>query len=479
MRAIRCSRPALTSHTSDNPYMRITHSRIWLVSCALLAACATPAHTLKLDEVNASGPLVLESADGPLSTERSRAIVTALAKDTGANDILLRHLGVEQAITESPLVVGNKLTLLRDGPATYKSMYQAISAATNSINIEVYMLENDDMGRQLVDVLAARQESGVQVNLIYDSVGSMHTPAELFKRLTDAGAKVVEFNPVNPAKARKDWIVDHRDHRKLTIVDGQIAFTGGINFSSVYSGGSFSRPKRTPDPDKVPWRDTQVRIEGPVVAEFQKLFLETWEKQKGDPLPPKRYLAHIDRKGDQIVRAVGSTPDSRISILHTTLLSAIANAERSVHLTNAYFVPDQQLLDELKAAARRGVDVKLLLPGRTDFWAPLYAGRSHYSDLLKAGVKIYERKDALLHAKTAVIDGVWSTVGSSNLDPRSFGTNDEIDAIVLGEDFAEQMEAMLEADIVEATAVTGEQWTHRGLGTRVKETAARLFENWL
>jgi cardiolipin synthase A/B len=455
------------------------HARIWLVSCALLAACATPAHTPKLDEVNASGPLVLETADGPLSAERSRAILASLANETGASDILLRHLAVEQAITESPLVVGNKVTLLRDGPATYKSMYQAISGAKSSINVEVYMLENDDMGKQLVAVLAARQESGIQVNLMYDSIGSMHTPPEFFKRLTDAGAKVVEFNPVNPAKARKDWIVDHRDHRKLTIVDGQIAFTGGINFSSVYSGGSFSRPKRASGADKVPWRDTQVRIEGPVVAEFQKLFLATWEKQKGDPLPPKRYLVRIERKGDQIVRAVGSTPDSKISILHTTLLSAIANADRSIHLTNAYFVPDQELLDQLKAAARRGVDVKLLLPGRTDFWAPLYAGRSHYSDLLKAGVKIYERQDALLHAKTAVIDGVWSTVGSSNLDPRSFATNDEIDAVVLGEDFAEQMEAMFQADIAEATAVTPEEWTHRGLGTRMKETAARLLERWL
>jgi cardiolipin synthase len=433
----------------------------------------------KLDEVDASGPLVLETAYGPLSAERSRAILTALANETGASDILLRHLALEQAVTDSPLVVGNKVTLLRDGPATYKSMYQAISEAKSSINIEVYILENDEMGKQLVEVLAARQESGIQVNLMYDSIGSMHTPSEFFQRLTDAGANVVEFNPVNPAKARKDWIVDHRDHRKLTIIDGQIAFTGGINFSSVYSGGSFSRPKRTSGLDKVPWRDTQVRIEGPVVAEFQKLFLETWEKQKGDPLPPKRYLVHIDRKGNQIVRAVGSTPDSKISILHTTLLSAIAHAERSIHLTNAYFVPDENLLDEIKAAARRGVDVQLLLPGRTDFWAPLYAGRSHYSALLKAGVKIYERQDALLHAKTAVIDGVWSTVGSSNLDSRSFATNDEIDAVVLGEDFAEQMEAMFQADIAEATAVTPEQWTHRGLGTRMKETAARLFERWL
>src|SRR6185312_344603 len=173
-----------------NQHMRIRHARIWLVSCALLAACATPAHMPKLDEVDASGPLVLETAYGPLSAERSRAILTALANETGASDILLRHLALEQAVTDSPLVVGNKVTLLRDGPATYKSMYQAISEAKSSINIEVYILENDEMGKQLVEVLAARQESGIQVNLMYDSIGSMHTPPEFFQRLTDAGANV-------------------------------------------------------------------------------------------------------------------------------------------------------------------------------------------------------------------------------------------------------------------------------------------------
>ena len=370
-------------------------ARTWLLLCALLAGCVTPARTPPLAEVKASVAPVLESANGPLSRERSRAILASFARQAGSSEILLHHIAVEEAVTGSPLVVGNKVTLLRDGPATYRSMYQAISRAKDHINIEVYILENDEVGRQLIDVLAARQERGVQVNLIYDSVGSMHTPPELFSRLTDAGAKVVEFNPVNPAKARKEWVADHRDHRKLMVVDGQIAYTGGINFSSVYSGGSLSRPKRASGVDKVPWRDTQVKIEGPVVTEFQKLFLETWDKQKGDALPPKRYLPHVDPKGNQVVRAIGSSPDSTISIMHTTLLSAIARAERSIHLTNAYFVPDEQLVEQLEAAARRGVDVRLLLPGRTDFWAPMYAGRSHYSDLSRR-TAAYERYTALL-----------------------------------------------------------------------------------
>ena len=451
---------------------------------ALLTGCATPAQTPRLTEVKASAPPVLESANGPLSQERSRAILNALAKQAGTSEILLRHIAVEEAITDSPLVVGNKVTLLRDGPATYRAMYQALDSAKDHINLEVYILEDDDVGRQVADLLIRCQRRGVQVNLIYDSVGSLQTPPEFFARLTDAGVKVVEFNPVNPAKARKDWVVDHRDHRKLLIVDGRTAFTGGINFSSVYSGGSLSHPMRTPRRDdkgeeKLRWRDTHVKIEGPVVTQFQQLFLQTWERQKGDPLPPKRYLPHVDAKGNQVVRAIGSTPDSTVSVMRITLLSAIARAERSVHLTNAYFGPDEEFLEQVKGAARRGVDVKILLPGRTDFWAPLYAGRSHYSDLLAAGVKVYEQQDAMQHSKTAVIDGVWSTVGSMNLDQRSFLNNDEINAVVLGEDFANQMEPMFQDDLAQSRQVTPEEWAHRGLGTRVKEMAARLCEKWL
>jgi cardiolipin synthase len=432
-----------------------------------------------LDQIIASGPPLLEHPNGRLSPARSQAVLRALSEDAKASDVLLRQLAVEEAVTDSQLVLGNKVTLLRDGPATYRAMYQAIRNAKSHINLEVYILEHDEVGRQLAELLIQRQRQGVQVNLIYDSIGSVNTPPEWFARLTEAGGKVVEFNPVNPAKARKQWVVNQRDHRKLLVVDGHTAFAGGINFSSVYSGGFSSHPKRTQPPGQLPWRDTHIKIEGPVVREFQRLFLQTWEKQQGDRLPPMRYLARVEPKGYQVVRAIGSTPDHKISAIHATLLSAIAHAERTVYLTSAYFVPDGELLRHLKAAARRGVDVRLLLPSQTDFWAPLYAGRSHYSDLLAAGIRVYERQEALLHAKTAVIDGVWSTVGSTNLDWRSLRSNDEVNAVILGGHFARQMEAMFEDDLAQSKQVTREAWLRRGVGSRVKELAARLWERWL
>jgi cardiolipin synthase len=176
---------------------------------------------------------------------------------------------------------------------------------------------------------------------------------------------------------------------------------------------------------------------------------------------------------------VGSTPDDGISVIHTAVLSAIAHAERSVHITNVYFVPDRQLVEQVKAAAQRGIDVRLILPGHSDFWAPLYAGRAYYDELLRAGVKLYERRDALLHAKTAVVDQVWSTVGSANLDRRSFLNNDEVNAVILGEAFAVEMESMFQADLAKSTEITRDTWRRRGLDSRIKEIAARLWQRWL
>jgi cardiolipin synthase len=179
------------------------------------------------------------------------------------------------------------------------------------------------------------------------------------------------------------------------------------------------------------------------------------------------------------VRAIGSAADDPHSLIYLTLLSAITSAEKEIKLTNAYFVPDPQLLDALTGAARRGVNVKLILPSQTDFWAVFHAGRSHYSDLLEAGVIIYERQGALLHSKTAVIDGVWSSVGSTNLDWRSFLHNDELNAVILGREFAQQMEAVFERDIAASKAISADEWRRRPLHFRLQELSARLWEYWL
>jgi cardiolipin synthase A/B len=420
----------------------------------------------------------VEGASGPLSEAQSKAILEGLKQRKKDSSLLDRHLALEEAIVGSPLVAGNKIMLLQDGPSTFRAMHDAIRAARDHINIELYIIEDDEVGRDFANALIERQRRGVQVNLIYDAVGSRTTPKEYFKRLSDNGVKLVAYNPINPLSAKAGWDVNERDHRKLFVIDGVVAFIGGVNISSVYSS-SFTRPAKAVGDNGLPWRDTNMRIEGPVVAEFQTLFFQTWEKQKGPPVPKKNYFPPQQPKGKEIVRAIGSSPDEPFSLIYATLISAITNAEKEVLLTNAYFVPDPQLLDALKQARARGVDVKLLLPSYTDVQLVFHAGRGYYSELLRAGVKIYERQEAMLHAKTAVVDGVWSTVGSTNLDWRSFLHNQELNAVILGADFGAQMRATFEKDLAASQLITLEQWERRPLGMRMKELFARMWEYWL
>jgi cardiolipin synthase len=445
----------------------------------LLAGCSSLPTIVPDMATTAQRPVQLEGARGPLTAQQSKAVLDRLKSGGKESSIFDRHLALEEAIVGSPLMVGNRVVLLQDGQATFQALLEAIRSAKDHINMETYTIEDDEIGNRFADALIEKQAQGVQVHLIYDSVGSINASKAFFKRLTDGGIKILEYNPVNPLNAKKGWNVNQRDHRKLLIVDGQTAFLGGINISSVYSGGSFSQRSGTRPEEKAPWRDTHMQVEGPVVGEFQKLFLATWEKQKGEALAPLNYLPQLSNKGKEVVRAIGSSPDEPYTLMYATLISAISSAETSVYLTNAYFVPDPQLLAALKEAAQRRVDVKIILPSYTDFWLVFHAGRSYYEELLGAGVRIYERRDTLLHAKTALIDGVWSTIGSTNLDWRSFLHNDEVNAVILGQEFGAQMQAMFEKDLASSNAITLEQWGSRPIGMRLKESIARLWQRGL
>jgi cardiolipin synthase len=246
----------------------------------------------------------------------------------------------------------------------------------------------------------------------------------------------------------------------------------------VYSSGSASARRRAER--GAGWRDTHLEVRGPAVAEFQRLFLDSWVKQRCPAQPDADWFPRLAPEGDRIVRVLGSSPDDGgTNPIRDELLSAMAHAERSIHLTMAYFVPDPVTLEVLRDAARRGVDVRLVLPGFSDFWVVHAAGRSHYESLLAAGVRIWERRDALLHAKTAVVDGVWSTVGSANMDWRSFLHNDEVNVVVVGDGFGREMEALFVADLERSVAVEPEAWARRGLLERAKEGVSRLVEYWL
>lgn len=456
-----------------------------VILTSLLGACGSlPTIVPDMDRQSAQ-TIEVKGGRGVLSEQQAKAVLDKLKAQHGDSTILDRHLAVEGAITGAPLVTGNKITLLIDGPATYASMMQAIQGARYHINMETYIMEDDEVGHRFADTLIAMQKKGVQVNLMYDSVGSLNTPRAFFQPMIDAGIQVLEYNPINPAQVRKDWAVNQRDHRKLLVVDGKTAFVGGINISSVYSSGSFAtsklkRAKRKEDSaDDIPWRDTQVRIDGPVALEFQKLFVETWGKQRGPDLGEHNYFPKVAAAGSEIVRAIGSSPDDPVSVIYATFLSAINHAETSVYLTNAYFVPDPQLRAALKAAVQRGVDVRLVLPSKSDSSLVLYASRSFYEELLEAGVRIYERQDALLHSKTAIIDGVWSTIGSTNLDWRSFVFNQEINAVVLSPQFGDQVKNMFDRDLEASKEITLQQWQQRPIGERMKEFGASVWARML
>ena len=399
-----------------------------------------------------------------------------LKSAAGPTEVLEREVAVNEEVGGGPLVKGSRVRLLVDGPATFAAMFKAIEGARHTINMETFIFEDDETGRKLADLFIRKREEGVQINLIYDSVGSLETPVSFFKQLRDKGINVVEFNPINPLKSSKKWRLTLRDHRKILVVDGKIAITGGVNISQVYSSKFFGEAGRTPT---IPWRDTDILIEGPAVAEFQKIFFLAWEAQKGPPLNEKDYFPEQKEYGNNLVQVIKSRPGEAGRTTYVMYVSAVAFAEKSVHLTASYFVPDGQMIKTLRDAAQSGVDVKIILPKKSDQNLALYAGRYYYDELLESGVKLYELRNAILHAKTAVIDGVWATVGSTNLDFLSFSKNFEINTVILGGDFATEMENMFNRDLAESDQIKEEEWEKRPWASRIREWFSHLFSHML
>ena len=366
---------------------RAQHCLPLILAMWSLVACASlPTVDSDKTKAQAAAAPVVQSANGTLSPDKAKAL---LAKRWSKSTLDLKaQAALEEAATGVPLIAGNQVTLLFDGPQTMAEMMKAIANAKHSINFETYIFDQDELGDKFAELLMERQRAGVVVNIIYDSVGTLTVPQEFFDKMRAAGIHLIAFNPVNPAKVRGNgWKVNNRDHRKMLIVDGKIGFAGGINISDTYSKSSPFRSKSRPRSEKdVGWRDTHVRIEGPAVHAMQWLFIQNWTKQDADDLREADYFPNPVIAGDKLVRILGSEPGGKFEIYKSMLL-AIQEAKKSIHITCAYFVPDEQTLQALMDAAKRGVKVQLVLPSVSDsglvfhgarlLRAPAGLGRAH------------------------------------------------------------------------------------------------------
>ena len=412
--------------------------------------------------------------------------VLSAVKAEGDGALTEHHLRVLAASGEVDLYRGNATRLLLDGPATFAAMKSAIERARKRVLFESYIVEDSAMADELSALLTRKVAQGVAVALMVDSVGSRSLDAAYFDRLAASGVIVCKFNPLNPLERPGYWSISHRDHRKVLVVDDEVAFTGGINISRAYSAGSSIGSGAGADGDAMRargWRDTHIELRGPVVPAFARGFASVWASQGcpdatqavSQPMPPAVRAA----PGQRVVKLLESDPRDQTNRIYAALLQAIEAAQRSVHLTMAYFAPGTDMVAALADAARRGVDVSLVLPGRSDFTLVLHAGRSYYDELLSAGVRIHEMDQAVMHAKTAVIDGVLSTVGSSNMDWRSWVANNEANVIVLGNDFGKELEVVFQRDVEQSRPVHIEEWRQRGLSSRVMEQLGRAAERLL
>ncbi|MBT8096793.1 MAG: cardiolipin synthase [Woeseia sp.] len=374
---------------------------------------------------------------------------------------------------DGSLIPGNRVELLLDGPDTYDDMFAAIADAKDHINLETFILADDEIGRRLADALAERAAAGVVVNVIYDALGSMSTDDEFFDRMEDDGINLLAFHALLETEPG-DW--HNRNHRKVLVVDGKVGFTGGLNFTEEYRLSS--RTVQTEARFDEGWRDTHLKIRGPAVAAIQTSFLNVWvDTAEEDHVPEANYFPELTAVGDQEVAIVVATGDDELgSTVVDFFVDAVKRAQSRIWLTQAYFAPTDELVDELEIAARRGVDVRVLLPGQSDVDIAELAADAHYEDLLEAGVRIFEYRGGILHAKTAVIDNDWSTVGSSNLDVLSMEFNNELNAVVFDKGFADQMAETFLVDQQDADEITAEEWADRGMWTKLKHGGVKLLQ---
>lgn len=378
----------------------------------------------------------------------------------------------DPAVRENRVIQGNRVRLLVDGDEFYSALAEAISAARSSIHLQTFIFGRDRVGMEVLDALIERACAGVEVRLLYDRFGSTFAHfSRFFERARRSKVKVSSITQANPLKGR--FQINLRNHRKIAIIDGQLGFVGGINIHDAnlarHANGR-------------PIRDYHVKLEGPAIADVQFLFVEDWHFATGespDALFEPQYFPALDAVGNALVQIVPGGPDSKGRGLADVFFAAIVSAQRSISVVTPYFVPDEPIVQALRYAALRGVDVKLIVPKRSNHWYTGFAARSLYSPLLSAGVQIFERRPPFMHAKALLVDNVYAMMGSANLDHRSLHLNFEANLEIVDSSFVRSLRSQIERELAESDELIYEVHKRRPVAVRLVENFCRLFQPML
>ncbi|SES95865.1 cardiolipin synthetase 2 [Natronincola peptidivorans] len=366
--------------------------------------------------------------------------------------------------SEAPVTVNNDATVLINGYETFREMLKSIDRAKHHIHLEYFIIKDSDIGRRFQRALIRKAKEGIEVRVIYDAVGCWRLRKNFFQPLIEAGVEVKAFLPVTlPFFGSR---LNYRNHRKILVVDGKEGFVGGVNIGDEYLG----RNKKMGF-----WRDTHLKLQGEAVYMLQVIFLRDWYFVNKEELEDEIYFPKQGACGEKMVQITSSGPDSYWESIHQAYFSAINTANRSVFITTPYLVPDESILMALKTAAIRGVDVRILLPGRPDHRTVFWASKSHFSELLEAGVKIYQYQKGFVHSKVFIIDDNFSSIGTANLDIRSLQLNFEVNAFMYDEDMAKKLKSIYYKDLQHSKEVLLEDYKKRPISHRFKESVARLF----
>ncbi len=365
-------------------------------------------------------------------------------------------------------VAGNRVTLLHNGEGAFPPMLEAIAGAKKSINFEAFIVHSGEVGTKFIDALVERAQAGVEVRVMLDGVGSgSDLDNEDVDRLKKGGCRFAYFHPVRAFRMDR---VNRRSHRRILVIDGRVAFTGGIGFADTWRGNADA-------PDH--WREVHAKVEGPIVAKLQAAFQQHWLSETEEMLTGAAHFPPLEKAGDLLAQVTGSTEFS-VAAVPLVQAVAIASATKSIYITNPYCTPTDDQVWLLTEAVKRGVDVRMLLPGKhNDQPMTKAAGRGSYGDLLEGGVKIFEYTPTMIHSKTLVVDGVFSMFGTSNLDARSATINEEIDVTVYDEGFGREMEAVFNRDVKLARPYDLEAFKKRGLLERFSEWIILPFHSQL